>query len=258
MKKMLRLSLYSFTILLLSACQAKNTNDHLTMSVLWIQKSAEARALCYQAFNMAKMMVDRNLDATGSRKPAVIVDIDDTVLDNSPYEARLITTNASYPAGWREWTDLAQAAAVPGAVDFLQYCDSLGVAIVYVSNRKTAEQAATMKNLTDLGFPQITEEHFYLRTTESGKENRREEIRKEHDILLLVGDNLNDFSDIFEKEPVEERFRETDRNRKNFGTRFIVLPNPMYGEWEGALFDYDYNRSEKEKEALRINALETY
>jgi 5'-nucleotidase (lipoprotein e(P4) family) len=259
MKKVTMLCLAIFAVLVLTGYQQKGTNDHLTMSVLWVQKAAETRALCYQAFNVARMMVDQNLGSAGElKKPAIIVDIDETLLDNSPYEARLIKTGESFPLGWQEWTGLAQARPLPGAVGFLRYCDSLGIAIFYVSNRRVAEQAATMKNLEKTGFPQISEDHFYLRTGESSKEKRRQEIREKYNILLLVGDNLNDFADVFEKKPVEERFAETDKNREEFGTRFIVLPNPMYGDWEGALYNYDYRRSGEEKDDIRKNALVTY
>jgi len=252
-------------ILLLSGCSSKNTttelskNEYMVMSVLWYQTSAEARALYYQAFNTAQLILDNHLKSnTSKKKRAVIVDIDETVLDNSPYQGKLIKNNQSFPTGWQEWTGLARAAALPGAIDFLNYTDSLGVAIFYVSNRKVATKEGTIKNLKLLGFPQIEEDHFYLKTDESSKEKRRQAITKNHDIVLLIGDNLNDFADVFEKKLIQERLNEVDKLKKVFGKKFIVLPNPMYGEWEGAVYNYDWGLSDEEKNLKRKEVIKSY
>ncbi len=87
--------------------QGIHVSDHLTMAVLYQQTAAEYRALCYQAFNFAKYQLDQNLRIMGLQKQqAVVVDIDETVLDNSPHEAKCIINNEIYPAYWEEWIDM--------------------------------------------------------------------------------------------------------------------------------------------------------
>jgi 5'-nucleotidase (lipoprotein e(P4) family) len=234
----------------------KDLNEQLVLATLWIQRSAEFRALSYQAYNVAKMMFDFDLQkgATG-KKRAVIVDIDDTVLDNSPYEAGLVDNNFGYPTGWGDWCNAGMAKALPGAVDFLTYVVSKGGDVFYLSNRKVKYKEGTMKNLKVLGFPQVTDDRMLLREKTSDKEPRREIVRKEHRIVLLMGDNLNDFENIFRKKNLNDRAAAVDQMKDHFGSKFIVLPNPMYGDWEGAVYKHDWQLSPAEKSKARKAAL---
>lgn len=233
-------------------------NEAILMGILWHQKSAEYRALVYQSFNIARMMIDREARIKRSKKKAVVIDIDDTVLDTSPYQAKAVTANQDYPRGWKEWCELARAREVPGAGKFLRYAASRGFDIFYVSNRESALMMSTIKNLRALGFPQVHENRIFLRENSSSKKGRRELIKRTHYIAILIGDNLNDFSDTFEYRSIEERFTETDRHRRYFGSRFIVLPNPVYGHWEGALYNYRRDLSRHQKNKIMINHLEDY
>lgn len=251
-------------------------NEHLTMSTLWYQKSGEMKALYYQAYHLGKMVVDNRLaerealapNGNGKhvgdkhvvelKKPAIVLDIDETVLDNSPHTAYSIKEGVDYPTGWSEWIASAQAEALPGAVEFLKYVDSKGVDIFYVSNRTQAEKEATMKNLEAKGFPQVTQEHVSLRTAESSKENRRLAIEKDHEIIALFGDNLADFAKDFDKAPLEQRNDAVERLKDEFGDKFIVLPNPMYGDWEGAVYGYNFGKSSAEKDQARKGALKVF
>jgi 5'-nucleotidase (lipoprotein e(P4) family) len=233
-------------------------NEAFLMGILWQQKSAEYRALVYQSFNIAKVMIDRESKKKRLKKKSVVIDIDETVLDNSPYQAKALTTNQDYPRGWKEWCNLAKAREVPGAKEFLQYAVSKGFDIFYVSNRESALMESTIKNLRTLGFPQVEKNHILLREDFSSKKERWETIEKTHYIAILLGDNLNDFSDTFENRSIEERFTETDRYQRHFGRRFIVLPNPVYGDWEGALYNYRRDLSKQQKNKIRINHLEGY
>lgn len=231
-------------------------NEHLVMATLYIQTAAESRALCYQAFNLAKLRLNAALQSRQSaKKPAVITDIDETILDNSPYEASCILNGYSFPTRWKEWVDLAKAKSIPGALDFLKYADQKGVDIFYISNRKAASLQSTMKNLKAVGFPQVTPEHILLREKTSSKEPRRLTVAKTHDILLLFGDNLNDFAQVFEHKSIADRFAVTDSLKHLFGARFIVLPNPMYGAWEGAIYNYNWGMSPEQKNEARKKAL---
>ena len=234
----------------------KDLNEQLVMGTLWIQRSAEVRALSYQAFNVAKLIFELDLqkDASGKKK-AVIVDIDDTVLDNSPYQAAMVDDNFGYPEGWGEWCNAAEAEALPGAVDFLKYVVSKGGDVFYISNRKVKYKEGTMKNLKALGFPQVTDDRVLLREKTSNKEPRREIVRKEHRIVLLMGDNLNDFDNIFRKKSLDDRAAAVDQVKDQFGSKFIVLPNPMYGDWEGGVYKGNWKLSPAEKSKARKAAL---
>lgn len=232
------------------------SNDHLTMAVLYQQKSAEYRALCYQAFNFARYKLDQSSKAMGIMKPqAIVVDIDETVLDNSPYEAKSILDAINYPAFWDEWVMKAEAKPVPGALEFLQFASSQGAKVFYISNRKEKFKEATLSNLTSLGFPDADSDHLLLQTDESSKKGRREKVSANHWIVMLIGDNLNDFSEVFEKKSVPERFEMTDSLKAEFGNRFIVLPNAMYGDWESAIYGYKYPANPDEKTELMHKAL---
>lgn len=226
--------------------------DYMLMAVLWYQTSAEMRALCYQAFNTARVSLDDAIAThKGTKKMAVVVDIDETMVDNSPYEAQNVLGNFGYPERWGEWIDKASAAAIPGAVEFMKYAVSKGVDVFYISNRKIAEKDATIKNMRALGFPLIDDEHLLLRDKTSSKNERRDKVAATHDIVLLIGDNMNDFSGDFENKSVIDRFNTTDNNKSEFGKHFIVLPNPMYGDWEGAVLKYNFKQTNEQKDSVR-------
>jgi 5'-nucleotidase (lipoprotein e(P4) family) len=232
------------------------TSDHLTMAVLYQQTAAEYRSLCYQAFNLAKMQLDQNLKRMGlMRQQAIVIDIDETVLDNSPYEAKCILDAIQYPAYWDEWVELAKAEPVPGVLEFLQYAESKGIEVYYITNRREEHREATLRNLKEFGFPFAENEFLLMRTDESGKKLRRDKVSETRQIIMLIGDNLNDFSEIFEEQSVSNRFALTDSLKAEFGTRFIVLPNAMYGDWERAVLNYDFSRTAVEKEIVRRKAL---
>ena len=238
---------------------ALTSSDHLTMAVLYQQTAAEYRALCYQAFNVAKYQLDQNLRIMGLQKQqAIVLDIDETVLDNSPYEAKCILENVNYPDYWDEWMNASSAKAIPGVLDFLEYAESQSIEIYYITNRNEKYRDQTLKNLKMLGFPNAENKYLMLKTDESSKKDRRDLVSENNKIILLIGDNLNDFSEVFEKKSISERFELTDKNQQEFGKRFIVLPNAMYGEWEGALYDFDYSQSTSQKNELRMKHLSDF
>lgn len=269
MKKVLIVFFGLLAFLLVNSCSNSNafnsnpepepaigSNDYLTMAVLYQQKSAEYRALCYQAFNFAKYKLDQSSKAMGIMKAqAIVVDIDETVLDNSPYQAKSILDAINYPAFWDDWVMKADAKPVPGALEFLQYASSQGAKIFYISNRKEKLREATLSNLMSLGFPNADNDHLLLQTEESSKKARRDNVAANHWIVMLIGDNLNDFSEVFEKKSIPERFEITDSLKSEFGNRFIVLPNAMYGDWESAIYGYKYPANPDEKTEILHKAL---
>jgi 5'-nucleotidase (lipoprotein e(P4) family) len=233
--------------------------EYEVAAILWQQSSGEQRALCYQTFVLARMLLDRDLRNHRIRqRRAIIVDIDETILDNSRYEATLVKQRKNYPEGWTEWINRAEATAVPGAVEFLKYANSRGARVFYVTNRKQIEKDGTVRNLKALGFPNVKDETLVIRTDpkSDSKEARRQAIAAKYHVVFLMGDDLNDFAELFEKSlTVASRIAAAEHNKSMFGTRFIVLPNPMYGDWENAIYDYNFKLSEAEKAAKRRNLL---
>ncbi|WP_316798630.1 5'-nucleotidase, lipoprotein e(P4) family [Pedobacter frigidisoli] len=238
--------------------KAQSPARDYTNAVLWQQTSGEYRALCFQAYNFARLSLKETLWADTSKKPnCVIVDIDETVLDNSPFQGREIRKGLSYnPADWTEWTNLAKADTVPGALAFLKFAASKNIETFYLSNRDEKDHAATLKNLQAFGFPYADDAHLLVSKGTSNKEPRRQKIAETHDILMLCGDNLSDFSNIFYREKKNTN-EQVNANQNIFGIKYIVLPNPMYGDWEKPLYQGE-NLSDKDKGKQRLERLKSY
>ncbi|MGY3053616.1 5'-nucleotidase (lipoprotein e(P4) family) [Pedobacter sp. UYEF25] len=247
-----------FTLLVPPALFAQSSARDFTNAVLWQQTSGEYRALCFQAFNFAKLSLKEALWADTSIKTnCVVVDIDETVLDNSAFQGHEIRKGVSYTsADWTEWTNLAKADTVPGALAFLKFAASKNIQTFYVSNRNNKDYVATLKNLKRFGFPFADEVHLMISTGSSDKELRRESISKSYNILLMCGDNLSDFSNVFYHEGKDAQ-EQVNQRQAQFGTTFIMLPNPMYGDWESALYK-GKKLSEDEKAKQRLERLKTY
>jgi 5'-nucleotidase (lipoprotein e(P4) family) len=244
-----------------------HTFDYQIGAILYQQKSAEYRALAYQAYNLARLRLDQDLDKKAVKKlpkadrkkpRAIIVDIDETVLDNSPANALSAKNNLPFNVkDWYAWGEMRKAKAVPGAVDFLNYAVSKGVKIFYISNRDEPQKQATIDNLKSAGFQDVSADSVWLRQNpaNSTKEPRRTDVAAKYRIVMLMGDNLDDFSNVFERKSIADRFAATDNARESFGKRFVVLPNAMYGTWESAIYNYE-RLTEEQKAERRVNALE--
>src|SRR5712692_9302075 len=232
-------------------------NQYIEGAVLWQQASGERRALSYQAFALARMMLDRDLRMNRRiRKPrAVIVDLDETILDNGLNEGMQVRNHVIFnQKDWTEWINRAEATAIPGSVEFLRYAAARGVTVFYITNRNDLQKQGTAANLKKLGFPNVDGQTLLIQTdpNNSSKEPRRQSVGAKYRIVLLMGDDLNDFSEVFEKSTtVDSRIAAADRNKDKFGKRFIVLPNAMYGNWESAIYDYNFKLSEVEKATRR-------
>ena len=219
----------------------------------WVATSAEYRALSLQAYQAALEHLREALrDSTWTAAleqedgeyrhlpPAVILDVDETVLDNVAFQERLIRRDSDYDrAIWAEWVREASAPAIPGAKEFTRRAAQLGVAVFYVTNRDAEFEDPTLQNLVALGFPVAASRDALLTRGErpdwgSDKGSRRAYVAESFRVLLLVGDDLNDF--VFARGlGTEDRDRLVDRYEERWGERWIVLPNPVYGSWERAL-----------------------
>ncbi len=251
-------------VILFSSCKENTydeskSQDHLIMATLWYQKSAEMKALYYQCFNWAKVQVNSEFTKDNSRNMAVVVDIDETMLDNSPFEANCIQTGVGYTKeSWSEWTHMINAKALPGAVEFSKYAQSLGVEVFYISNRSVDDFDVTLKNLQNENFAYADSSHLLLKTNTSSKKARRDFVKENYEIILLIGDNMGDFDEIFEDRSDNFGFNTVEEYKESFGTKFIVLPNPMYGGWESEVFDNNRDLSNEEKYHKRKENLIKY
>ena len=222
-------------------------------ATLWLQQSAEAQALTRQAYALARLRLDEALadptwtaaeeqpDDFAGLPPAVIVDVDETLLDNSYYQARAILAGEEFDqAAWTAWCEEAVAPAIAGAKEFCLQASQRGVTVFYVTNRIEVEKEATRRNLAALGFPLAEGADVLLcKQGKSDKGPRRRAIAERYRVLLLIGDSATDFSSAFGRQDNPTRARIAAEAAAMWGTRWIVLPNPMYGSWADNVVERD-------------------
>ncbi len=205
---------------------------HGTDAILWQYASAEAHRLFQQGYELARIRLEENLLERDGRPAAVIVDVDETVLDNSPYEMHLLNTSQVYtPATWKDWTARAEAKALPGSVEFLMHAAELGCEVFYITNRQLDEGPATLRNLEAQGFPFADEEHLMLMNEISDKTARRARVMETHQVVLVVGDQLRDMAEVFKDRSDEHGKVLVDNWADSLSQYFILLPNPIYGTY---------------------------
>lgn len=244
---LMALSVISFSGTATITAAKSDIGNQNTMAVAWYQTSAECKALYLQGYNIARRNLDQDLAQASAQPRAIILDIDETVLDNSPYQAYNALHDEQFPDHWNDWVNAAKAKPVPGAKDFLNYANQNGVQIYYVSDRSTSQLKATKKNLANQGLPQATDDHILLKgKNDKSKETRRQAIEKNNNVIMFFGDSLTDMND--PKSPsVKDRYQDVMENANQFGSKYIILPCPMYGGWEGALYGGNYNISNAQK-----------
>lgn len=250
-------------------------NDNLN-AVLWDQTAVEAKATMAQAYVLARIRFDealgdksRTADPSvqsgdfANKPPAVVLDVDDTVLNTSQYQAWNIESGTSFsPKTWTPYVNSKIDSAIPGAVEFTQYAASKGAKVFYVTNRTKEEEPATAERLKELGFPMGDNVDTLLTAKEmedwgSAKSTRRAYIAKDYRLLLLVGDNLGDFTDAY-KGSIEERQKVFDDNTAHWGKDWIAIPNPTYGSWESAAYGHDFKTPPEEQRQKKIDALKAW
>lgn len=231
-------------------------------AVLWVQTAAENRAGAIQSYAAAERMLDAALaDASWTAAleqteeyeklpPAVILDVDETVLDNSPFNARLVRENRSFdPVIWADWVGREAAEPIPAAREFIQTATDKGIAVFYITNRACPrhraegdcpQETATIRNLERCGFPSVNPDRMLLKNEHpdwgSEKAPRRKVVAETHRILMLIGDDLGDFIPGVRKGITPERRRElVDTYRDRWGKQWFVLSNPVYGSWRNIL-----------------------
>lgn len=242
------------------------------LSVLYAQSSAEYEASNIQTYVNAKSALDKAFndvtwtaaieqkDNFENKPPAIILDIDETVLNNVPFQARSIMDGQSYPTGWLDWMLEESSDAVAGVSDFLEYSQSKGVKIFYVTNRIAVAEDATRNNLKKLGLPLDTDRDVLLMKNENGwtsdKVSRRKLVAKDFRILLLIGDQLGDFLPLDETTlQLDARKELADTYKHMWGSKWFMITNPMYGRWEASIYNNEYPDIEDELMQMRLEAL---
>jgi acid phosphatase len=258
------------------AAPVAGPNDGLD-ATLWMQSSVEYRLVAGQTWRSALTQLDRAIktpawDALTNEDrdapaaglpPAVIVDVDDTVLDVSAYAARLVKGDRSHDeALWQQWAKEETARPVPGALEFARAAAARGVTLIYITNRAPELAPATLENLRKLGFPLKDDSQLLTRASAlegcqqvgSEKTCLRRQVGRHYRVLLQIGDQLGDLLTIANNTP-EGREEAVRPYLAWVGERWFVLPNPTYGSWESALYGDDRNLSPDERRARKRAAL---
>lgn len=251
-------------------------NDNLN-AVAWTQTAIEHDLIYLQTYRDAQSRLlaalkDRHWNALAADdratsgehlKPAVVLDVDETVLDNSPYQARLVRSGGEFnEADWAAWCKEEQARALPGAVEFTQFAASHGIAVIYISNRAKDLDQVTLSNLRKAGLPVSGPQAFLgLGTFVEGCEQagtekgcRRQQVARAYRVLMQFGDQIGDFVNV-DANTLDGRRKAMAPYLGWIGTRWFVLPNTTYGSWEPALFGNDWSASPEHRRQQKIDAL---
>ena len=234
------------------ATPSRDTHEQL-QAVLWMQSSAEYWALAAPVYVRARAALDAAIRDTSwtaaieqegtsfsGLPPSVVMDLDETVFDNSTFQGQLVLDRTIYtPERWGRWVALAAAPEVPGAVDFVKYARARKVRVVFVTNRTAEEKPATLKNLDALlgpGTPAddvlVTGENNWT----SDKSGRRAFVARTHRILMLVGDDLNDFVSVASAKTPADRVALAKEHTTKWADRWLMIPNPAYGTWDRIIY----------------------
>jgi acid phosphatase len=246
-------------VVVISGCGAAPQSSSIARddrldAILWQTTSAEYHVLAKSIYasataHLERALADRQWSALPEQQenfqqlpPAIIMDIDETVLDTGRFQSQLVKNRARFStAVWRDWMSHNDPPAVPGALDFISFAQARGVTVFFVTNRDQATEAATRRHLGAVGIKLPTDIDTVLSANERpdwgiDKGSRRRLIGQTHRVLMLFGDDLGDFISDYRNPPatrVEEAFKHSF-----WGTRWFMLPNPMYGSWEGSLYGF--------------------
>lgn len=255
------------------ATQEPAQNDGLNAS-LWYQTSVEYKTTALSVYAGAQRLLDAAIGDHGwtaaleqdgnysAKPPAIILDVDETVLDNSAYQSWVVTANTSYSSKtWAAFVEDAISTPTPGALELTKAAADKGVEVFYVTNRKAAEEAATIKNLQEYGFPYADADHVMVRGEKeewgSAKATRRAAVAADFRVIMMFGDNFGDFTDDIDGS-IDERLEVMDKYATYWGERWFMLPNPTYGSWESAAFGNDWKKSPEARRQDKLDALNSW
>jgi len=255
---------------------AQAPQNDLLNATLWMQRAVEYKANSLGAFALAKIRLEQALadenwtgapveqkDAYQKLPPAVVLDLDETLIDNSRFQAWMVLNDKTFtPEVWTKFVNAQVTEAIPGAVEFTKFAESKGVKVFYISNRTAEEEASTRANMERLGFPMGGNVDVFLMTKKrpdwtSAKGTRRAFVARDYRVLLNLGDNFGDFVDAYRTSEAE-RMKVFEENRERWGREWIMLANPAYGSFESAPFGHDYKKSADEQRKAKREALQSW
>ena len=245
---------------------------------LWTQRSVEFKGNALSVYALGQLRLDQALvdkkwtaapvEQTGDYQnlpPAIVLDIDETVLDNSLYQVWSMKTGTPFSVPtWNLFCADKVSRAIPGAVEFTKYADSKGVKVFYISNRGVEVEKPTRENMEALGFPiggpgGGNVDTFLMQNEKPGwgskKGTRRAEIAKDYRIVLEFGDNFGDFDDRYTSSEAD-RLKFFDENKARWGREWLMISNPTYGSFDAATFGYVYKMPPDEQRAAKWKVLE--
>ncbi len=248
----------------------------LLLATLWTQRAVEYKANALTVFALARLRLDEALadkgwtaapaEQTGdfaNLPPAVVIDVDETLLDNSKYQVWMMRTNQSFSTkSWNQFCAAQVSTAIPGAVEFTKYADSKGVKVFYVTNRGAETEKDTRENMQKLGFPMGGSVDTFLMQGEKpdwtgAKGTRRAVIAKDYRVLLNIGDNFGDFDDRYRTSEAD-RVKAFEAGMRYWGRQWLMLPNPTYGSFDTAPFGHDFKKSRDEQRKAKWDVLEAW
>jgi acid phosphatase len=243
---------------------------------LWMQRAVEYKANALTVYALARIRLDEALAdrswtaAPGEQKgefqnlpPAVVLDVDETLLDNSKYQVWLMRANQSFSTkSWNQFCAAQVSTAVPGAVEFTKYAESKGVKVFYVTNRGAETEKDTRENMAKLGFPLGGNVDTFLMQGEKpdwtgAKSTRRAAIARDYRVLLNVGDNLGDFDDRYRSSEAD-RVKAFDAGMPYWGKQWLMLANPTYGSFDTAPYGHDFKKPRDEQRKAKWDVLESW
>ena len=267
---------YILFLVLISLALISEQKEHQSlMATLFVQNSAESYTNSMSIYKAAEDQLEKVVENTkvsaaieqnkgfAGKPPAVILDVDQTVLDNIAYQARLIETNTYYPVGWKEWCEEEQADYMPGVESFLNKAADLGVEVFFITNRDVNVEVATKNNLEKLGFKFTKNLDQLLMKNEkpnwgSNKNSRRSLVAENYRIVMMIGDNFGDFVDGSDnKATAEIRLNAAKKYSHMWGTHWFMLANPTYGDWENTIIDFKYEIPRSEQLKIKLNTLDS-
>lgn len=255
------------------AQEAPPASDML-LATLWTQRAVEYRANALTVFALARIRLDEGLadkgwtaapaEQTGDFRnlpPAVVLDVDETLLDNSKYQVWMMRANQSFSTKtWNQFCAAQVSTAILGAVEFTKYADAKGVKVFYVTNRGAETEKDTRENMQKLGFPMGGNVDTFLMQGEKpewtgAKSTRRAAITKDYRVLLNIGDNFGDFDDRY-RTTEADRVKAFEAGMPYWGKQWLMLPNPTYGSFDTAPFGHDFKKSREEQRKAKWDVLE--
>ena len=246
----------------------------MLLATLWTQRAIEYKANALTVFALARIRLDEALAdkswtaAPGEQKgdyqalpPAVILDVDETLIDNSRYQVWMLKNNQSFSTRtWNEFCAAQISTAIPGAVEFAKYADSKGVKIFYITNRDVVTEKDTRENMRKLGFPTGGNVDTFLMQNKqpgwgSAKSSRRAVVTKDYRVLLNIGDNFGDFDDRYRGSEAD-RIRAYEESISHWGRQWLMIANPTYGSFDTAPFGHDFKKPREEQRKAKWDVLE--